>query len=43
VQNKIEGEIALLVGKQKHTGVGGVCLGKKLENLSQSLQILIKR
>lgn len=29
MQNKIEGEIALLVGKQKHTGVGGVCLGKK--------------
>jgi len=44
VQNQIEGEIALLVGKQKYTGAGRVCLGKKkLQNMFQSLQILIKR
>jgi len=40
VQNKIEGEIALLVGKQKHTGVGGVCLGKKTwEPVSKSANL----
>ena len=40
VQNQIEGETTLLVGKQKYTGAGRVCLGKKTsEPVSKSANL----